>query len=142
MKVETYLHTSFENLHSKTQAAVGVFFAELRPGLSVYPAFSVRLKLRERLYLVPDVAVFQLTEPQQPVPETPPLIAIEVLSLDDKLTKLRQKLEDYRVWGVPHIWLVDPHAKRLYTCDAGLVEVATLKIPELGVEVTPADLFD
>jgi Uma2 family endonuclease len=158
--VQTYLHTSFPNpdreyrdgklvarslpdyLHSKTQGLVGAFFAQLCHQLPIYPALSVRLKLRESLYLIPDVAVFHPTEPQQPVPDTAPLIAIEVLSLDDKLTKVREKLEEYRAWGVPHVWLVDPHSKRLYTCDAGLIEVPTLGIPELGVEVTPADIFE
>jgi hypothetical protein len=30
----------------------------------------------------------------------------------------------------------------MYARDAELVEVPTLKIPELGVEVTPADIFE
>jgi len=74
--------------------------------------------------------------------DNPPFIAIEVLSPDDKLAKVLEKLEDYRDWGVPHVWLVDPHLKRLYTCDAGLTKVATLQIPALGIELTPADIFE
>jgi hypothetical protein len=30
----------------------------------------------------------------------------------------------------------------MYTCDAELVEVSTLRIPELDVELIPADLFE
>lgn len=160
MTVETYLHTSFENpdrehrdgrlvrrslpdyLHSRVQGVVGVFFAELRPGLPVYPAFSVRLKLRERLYLVPDVAVFYPNEPKERVPSSPPFVAIEILSPDDRMTDVRNKLAEYRQWGVSHVWLVDPHSKRMYTCDPELIEVSTLRIPELGVELTPADIFE
>lgn len=100
------------------------------------------MKLRAGRYLIPDVAVFHPVEPQERIPETPPLIVIEVLSLDDKMTALRQKLEEYRTWGVLHVWLVDPHAKRLYTCDAGLTEVPALKVPKLGIEVTPSDIFE
>jgi Uma2 family endonuclease len=160
MTVETYLHTSFENpdreyrdgrlvrrslpdyLHAKAQGGVGVLFAALRPGLLVYPAFSVRLKLRERLYLVPDVAVFYPDEPKERVPATPPFVAVEVLSLDDRMADVRNKLAEYRAWGVIHVWLVDPHSKRMYTCDAELVEVSMLQINELGMELTPADIFD
>jgi Uma2 family endonuclease len=72
---------------------------------------------------------------------SPPLIAIEVLSVDDRLTAVREKLQEYRAWGVPHVWLVDPHSRRLYTCDNGLTEVSSFAIPELNVELGPAWIF-
>jgi Uma2 family endonuclease len=103
------------------------------------------MKLREGLYLIPDLAVFYPSEPPRErghVPETPPLVAVEILSPDDRLNEVREKLEQYRSWGVPHVWLIDPHARRMYTCEAGLTEVPTLKIVELGLEVRPGDIFD
>jgi Uma2 family endonuclease len=75
-------------------------------------------------------------------PDQPPFVALEILSLDDKFTELREKLETYRQWGVPHVWLVDPYSRRMYTCDAGLMEVPTLQIPELSLTLTPAEIFD
>jgi Uma2 family endonuclease len=86
--------------------------------------------------------VFHPDEPQERVPSTPPLVAIEILSPEDKMTEVRDKLAEYRAWGIVHVWLVDPHSKRMYVCDAGLTEVATLPIPELGIELTPADIFE
>ena len=72
-----------------------------------------------------------------------PLIVIEILSLDDRMPAVQEKLEEYRVWGVPHVWLVDPHSRRMYTCQtAGLTEVSSLRIPELDVEVTPDAIFE
>jgi Uma2 family endonuclease len=76
------------------------------------------------------------------VPDTPPLIAVEILSPDDRLTEVREKLEEYRAWGVPHVWLVDPHSRRLYSCDAGLREVASFLVGELDIEVTPDQVFE
>ena len=83
---------------------------------------------------------FYPTEPS-PVPETPPLIVIEVLSADDRMSAVREKLDEYKKWGATHVWLVDPHAKRLYTCDANLVEVAALRVSELGIELLPEQIF-
>lgn len=100
------------------------------------------MKIRGRFYLIPDVTVFYPTEPQQRYPDQPPYVAIEILSLDDKLTDVREKLEIYRTWGVPRVWLVDPHSRRMYTCDAGLKEVSTLELPELSLTLTAADIFD
>ena len=69
------------------------------------------------------------------LPDTPPLVVAEVLSLDDRLTAVREKLEEYKAWGVPHVWPADPHPPRLYLRDQGLGEVTSLQIPELGIEL-------
>jgi len=58
------------------------------------------------------------------------------------MAHVRNKLAEYRTWGVTHVWLVDPYSKRMYTCDPELVEVPTLRIPELSIEVAPADIFE
>jgi Uma2 family endonuclease len=157
---EQYLHTSFpdldqeyvdgelveralpDNLHSNTQALLVYFFMALRNTLRVYPRPELRLKIRAGLYRIPDVSVFHPAGPTGHVPDTPPFIAIEILSPDDRLSEVRAKLEEYRTWGVPHVWLVDPHAERMYTCDGGFVEVSTLRVPELGLELKPADIFE
>lgn len=76
------------------------------------------------------------------MPDAPPLLVAEVLSVDAPLTTVREKLEEYKAWGVRHVWLVDPHGKRLYICDKGLMEVASLNVPELGIELLPGRLFD
>lgn len=157
--VEQYLQTSFPDLdreyrhgdlverslpdylHGKVQGLLVVFFAALRARLPLYPCVETRMKLRQDVYLIPDVAVFHPTEPPR-VPDTPPLVVIEVLSLDDRLAAVREKLEEYRAWGVPHVWLVDPNLRRLYTCDAGLAEVSSLRVPELDIELKPEHVFE
>ena len=53
-----------------------------------------------------------------------------------------QKFEEYRAWGVPHIWLVDPRQRRLHTYENGsLHEIADLLIPEFDVRITAAEIF-
>jgi Uma2 family endonuclease len=159
VSVEEYLHSSFpgldreyrdgalversmpDYLHGKTQALLIALFMALRKRLSLYPCAETRMMLRAGRFLIPDVAVFHLHEPEL-VPDTPPLIAIEILSPDDRLTEVREKLEEYRAWGVPHVWLVDPHSRRLYSCDAGLREVSSFTVGELGVEVTADQVFE
>lgn len=49
------------------------------------------------------------------------------------MTEAVEKLAEYRKWGVKHVWLVDPHSRRLYDYDGKLREVDSLPIPELGV---------
>ena len=99
------------------------------------------MKIRSRRYVIPDLAVFWPEEPIG-VPETPPLVAIEILSLDDRLAEVRDRLEEYKAWGVAHVWLVDPHSRRMYMYEAGLLEAQSLKISELGIELAGPDIFE
>jgi Uma2 family endonuclease len=117
-------------------------FVALRKAFPVFVCPELRVRVRPGLIRIPDVSVYYPNEPQERVPTTPPFVAIEILSPDDRMADVRNKLAEYRAWGVTHVWLVDPHSKRMYARDAELVEVPTLKIPELGVEVTPADIFE
>jgi Uma2 family endonuclease len=160
LSVEEYLHTSFPDLdkeyrdgvvvertlpdylHSKTQRLLIVFFALLGKTLPLFVSPELRLKIRPTRYLIPDISVFHGVEPTSPVPDKPPLVAIEIFSPGDRLSSVGQKLEEYRAWGVKHAWLVDPHSKRMYIWDGVLTEVPTLSIPELGLEVSPADIFE
>jgi Uma2 family endonuclease len=156
--IEEYLHSSFPDLdreywdgeiverslpdylHGKIQGLLVSFFIALPEQLRLFACTETRMRLPNKLVLVPDVAVFHREEPKR-VPDTPSLVAIEILSADDRLTDVREKLEKYRSWGVPHVWLVDPQSRRFYTCDAGLTEVASLSVPELGIAIQLDDVF-
>jgi Uma2 family endonuclease len=158
--VEEYLRTSYpdldreyrdgeiverslpDTLHARTQVLIVVFFEALRRSLPVFTYSELRLKLREGLILIPDVCVYWPSRPSSRLPDVPPLIAIEILSPDDRLMAVRDKLEEYRAWGVKHAWLVDPHSRRMYTCDAGLTEISSLQVAELDAELTPGDIFE
>jgi Uma2 family endonuclease len=133
---------SFPDLaHSTAQAAVCWGFAELERRFRLHPCLGIRMKLGDGLYRVADVAVFS-DRPAEPYPEQPPLIVVEILTADDRYHYLMQKLEEYRVWGVPNIWVVDPLAKRfaVYT-DWGLQYVSSLALADYPLELTPGVLF-
>ena len=68
-----------EYIHGRAQTRIVFFFELLREQLSVFASIETRTKLREGLYLIPDVSVFWPTPPVS-VPDAPPLVAIEVLS--------------------------------------------------------------
>jgi Uma2 family endonuclease len=107
-----------------------------------YCCTEVRMRLTEDVYRIPDVAVFEGAGPAGEVPCSPPLLVVEVSSPDDRLHDLLQKLEEYRVWGVRHIWLVEPELKKFHIYDHGsLREVSRLELAELGFVVTAAELF-
>jgi Uma2 family endonuclease len=128
-------------IHGRLQALLLSRFEASRPSHRLLSCSEVRMKLEPNVFRIPDVAVF--TEPpQQPVPDTPPLIAIEILSKDDRHSDLMQKLEEYLAWGIANIWVVDPITKRFsaYT-HLGLQNVSSFSLSNYSFQLTPSDLF-
>jgi Uma2 family endonuclease len=160
LPVAEYLHTSFPDLdkeyrdgelverslpdylHSKTQGLLIALFVALRKAFPVFVCPELRVQVRPGLIRIPDVSVYYPNEPQERVPATPPFVVIEILSPDDRMADVRNKLAEYRTWGVAHVWLVDPNSKRIYTYDAELIEASALSIPELNIELKPDDIFE
>jgi Uma2 family endonuclease len=99
---------------------------------------GVKTPLSESEYLRTN---YEGPEPDE-VPESSPLIAIEVLSPDDSHTELMRKFADYAALGVPDIWLVDPIARRFSTYhDESLSSTQQFEMPSYGVLIRPSDIF-
>jgi len=128
--------------HAKAQQALAGAFHPLRDTHGVDPYPELRLRLGPETVRVPDYCVFR-SPIEDDVPDTPPMLAVEIVSPTDVHSSLMRKLEDYRAWGVENIWVVDPATRTLavYRRD-GLIRVEELALAELGVRFTGPDLFD
>jgi len=128
-------------IHGRLEGLLFAGFDSLRQSHQLYPSVEVRSNLGPDVYRIPDVSVFA-APPHQTVPDTPPLVAIEILSKDDRHSDLMQKLEEYLAWGVANIWVVDPITKRFsaYT-HLGLQNVSSFSLPDYPFQLTPSDLF-
>jgi Uma2 family endonuclease len=159
IRAEDYLRMTFEHdaefvhgeivvrsmpdlTHGRIQFLLGAELAKFSRAHPLYPCFEVRMKVAPGIYRIPDVAVFAGRLPEQQVPDQPPLVVVEILSKDDRHSDLMQKLEEYRAWGVPHIWVIDPSTQRfsMYT-ELGLQKVSSLSLSDYPFELTPAELF-
>ncbi len=141
---EQYLHVTFEDdyIHGKIAFLLAQALVPVTRSHSLYPCLGLQMRVAPEVYRTPDLSVFAGDEPKQGVPSSPPLLVIEVLSKDDRYHDVVEKLEEYRVWGVPNIWVVDPLAKRfaVYT-DWGLQYVSSLTLADYPFELTPGVLF-
>ncbi len=156
---EQYLHMTFEhdaefvhgeiversmpdNVHSLIQFLILMEIGRLIRTHPLFPRPELRLRLEPRVFRIPDISVFGGQAPRESVPSTPPLLVIEILSKDDRHYNLMEKLEEYRVWGVSNIWVVDPLLKRLsFYTESGLQNASSLRLADYPLELTPAALF-
>jgi Uma2 family endonuclease len=124
-------------IHGRTQQRLAVHL----DGVG-YCCTEVRMRLAEDLYRIPDVAVFEGTGPTEAVPTAPPRLVVELSSPEDRLDAMLQKLDEYRTWGVRHIWLIEPERQRIHVYDRGsLTAVSRLELAEFGFTVTAQELF-
>jgi Uma2 family endonuclease len=103
-----------------------------------------RIQVSANRFRIPDVCVVSRDQVIEPVFTRPPLLCIEILSKDDTLRSMQDRIDDYRAFGVPNIWVLDPVKRRAYVCSRGdfrdPVE-GVLEIPSSPIRIPLKDLF-
>jgi len=161
ISVEEYLHTSYspdmeyvdgvlveinvgDPIHSFVQGRIVHALYQKYPEIIVLP--EVRSKTTDTRYRLPDVAV-ALRMPTGRFVAEAPYIAIEILSEDDRMSRVIEKLEEYAAMGVPNIWVFDPRLRRMFVFREGsLLEVkgdaiSATSTVEPRIELTRAEVF-
>jgi len=159
--VEEYLHTSYspdcdyvdgevqernlgERDHSELQTEFVYFFRARKKQWKVFAYPEQRVQVAERRFRIPDVCVVVGQKPKEQIFRTPPFICIEVLSPEDRMARVQQRIDDYLKFGVSYVWLIDPHTRRAWIYTRDLMHEATDGIlrthnPELIVPL--AEIF-
>jgi Uma2 family endonuclease len=73
-----------EQPHSFLETAFGSFFFERRKRFRIRTLTEQRIRIAPRKYRIPDICVYLQPVPEDPVLSTPPFIAIEILSPEDR----------------------------------------------------------
>jgi Uma2 family endonuclease len=129
-------------VHSQIQGLLILLFAPLITRFRLLLLPELRVRIEPRRFRVVDLAVYRDSRPEGRYATTPAFVAIEIVSPDDRRGQLTHRLEDYRRWGVPHVWLVDPQRKRVYQyTEAGLLQFPALRLPEFDFEISAQELF-
>ena len=111
-------------------------------GVEVFP--ELRTQTQARHFRVPDVIVMRAGDKIVRYVTQPPLIAIEILSPEDRLSAMREKAAEYRDFGVENIWVIDPDRRIAYTYNgSALEEVKTdeLAVADTAIRVALIEMF-
>lgn len=157
--LDEYLRTSYEHdcewiegevrergmpdeFHSAIQQFFLAYFEGMKRGLGVRVRPELRLRVAARRYRIPDVLLLPQSAPRQAIPDTPPLLCIEVLSPDDRPGELQEKIEDYVRMKVGAIWVVDPQRRAMFTADDGIMQpVGEFLLAGGAVRISGAEIF-
>jgi len=128
--------------HGRLQRAIIVYFHNHRKqwGTEVVP--EQRVQVSSTRFRVPDVCV-TLGKPTEQIFTQPPFICIEILSPEDRLAAMQEKVADFLQMGVPYVWIINPGNRKTYRCTTeGLLEVGELRTEHPEIVVPIDDLFE
>jgi Uma2 family endonuclease len=111
-------------------------------GVEVFP--ELRTQTATSNFRVPDILVVRSGESFERYITRPPLIAVEILCPEDRLSAMKDKAAEYRRFGVENIWVIDPGQRIAYSYSGvGLEQVQTgeLVVPETPIRVVLSELF-
>ena len=161
MPIEEYLATSYspdcgyphgillernvgELDHSDLQTEIGAWFRARRAKLGIWAFVEQRVQVAPRHIRIPDVCLVQ-GRPSEQVFRTPPLAVIEILSKDDRMSEMQERLADYVAFGVRHVWLIDPRSRRAfaYTSDGSReLKDGVLRSDDPAFALSLAELYE
>jgi Uma2 family endonuclease len=134
-----------ERTHSATQGEVLVYLATRSDelGIEVFP--GVRVQVSPTRFRVPDVTVIKLSQDQGEIFTNPPHLCIEILSKDDTMQYMQEKIDDYLNFGVPYVWIINPRNRKGYIVTSeGMFEAKSgvLETKDPAINVPLAALFE
>jgi Uma2 family endonuclease len=128
--------------HAWLQCAVIAYFYTRRKewGICVVP--EQRVQVSPTRFRIPDVCVV-LGQPKDQIFREPPFICIEILSPEDRISRVNERVSDYFKFGVPYVWILDPQTRKAWRCTPGaMIEVPELRTENPAMVVPLEELFD
>ena len=130
------------NVGEKDHAKLQLRVVRLLDTGNWFATIETRLRISPTRYRVPDVCVYE-HEPEEQVFNTAPWIVVEVLSPEDRMSRMQRKIEDYYGIGCRNIWILDPWRRKAYQFDGrAIVEVFELTTRDSRVSLNAAQLFE
>jgi len=95
-----------EHDHSDLQTAIAIYFGSRQKELGVHVVVEQRVQVKPTRIRIPDVCILAGGRPKEQIFSKPPLACIEILSPEDRLSRLRDRVNDYLTFGAGYVWPV------------------------------------
>jgi Uma2 family endonuclease len=161
VSVEEYLKTSYrpdcdyvdgvveernlgERDHSWIQGNLTSFFRSRFKQTGIVAMPEWRFQVGPTRFRVPDLVVVR-GKPDEQILTKQPVLCIEILSPEDRLSRTNTRIRDYLKFGVPAVWVIDPAEKKvwIYRPD-GMTEATgeVIRVDGTELELPLSEIFD
>ncbi len=159
--VEEYLRTSYRpdcdfvdglvlerNMGEKPHARLEIFFSRVfapyEDALGFETLVEQRLQTQPTHFRIPDVMLIAVPNPDRLIIRTAPLLCIEILSSEDRMSSIQERVSEYAKMGCGTSWVVDPWRRLAFVAGPdGLLrpEADRLTLPDTPVALSVVTIF-
>ena len=127
--------------HATWQAILVAFFTARQDELGLKARPELRVQVSRNRFRVPDVTLLSRKAPREQIITHPPIAVFEILSPEDTMARMLEKLADYERMGISAIWLIEPTKQLYYRFQAGqLTPDVTFSLPGTSYTVAFAEI--
>lgn len=160
VSVDQYLHTAYrpdcdyvdgeviernvgEFQHSMLQGILIWMLYECARRLPLRVVPELRMRVSRTRFRIPDVCVMLREQQPEPVLTIAPFLCIEILSPEDRMSRVIERVREYLAFGVKHVWVVDPENRTAYsyTKDEGREVRDSLITANPEISISLGELF-
>jgi Uma2 family endonuclease len=125
------------------QMDIGFWLSLHHPDLRGRVLPEQRVQVKATRFRIPDLCILAADAPREPITTTPPCLCVEILSKDDRMSDIMERIDDYFQMGVPVCWIVEPLHRRAWIAIPGhLSEPADGLLRATGFEVPLSEIFE
>ena len=99
--------------HSDAQGRTYLFI--LTQLLGFWAGVEVRVQVKPNRFRIPDVTVVHGSMPSGRIIASPPELVVEILSPEDRVSDIQERIDDYLSFGIPCVWVINPETRRAWT---------------------------
>lgn len=113
-----------ERTQARLQARITAYLLSTYGTSGIEVFTEIRIRVSHTRFRIPDVCA-TVGDPGEEVFTKPPFLCVEILSPEDRMSRLEVRIQDYLKMGVPYVWVLDPSTRQAYIATAvdGLREV-------------------
>ena len=98
--------------HGDAQTALAAYFLYRISGF--WAVVEIWVQVKSGRFRIPDVSIVRGGKPLGRIITTPPEVAVEVLSPDDRIAAFQERIDDYLAFAIPCVWVIDPETRRAW----------------------------
>jgi Uma2 family endonuclease len=98
--------------HARLQMLLSAWLLRFEKQFKIRVVVEQRAQVKSHRFRIPDVCAISAGSPVEAILTRAPFLCVEILSKEDRMSEMTERVDDYLAFGVPYVWVIDPRRRR------------------------------